>query len=250
MTILTLQNVSKRYTSKWKGGNTLALDNVSMQVEENEFVVIMGESGAGKSTLLNLLACFDDVSEGDIRIEQESLVAMKEEKKALYRRNHIGFVFQDFSLLDSLSVEDNILLPCVLSEKNLKEKKEYLKELCQILHIDGLQKRFPYELSGGQQQRVAIARALINQPKLLLADEPSGALDSKSSMQLLQQFCDLQKKGQSILMVTHSPMAASYGDRVIFLKDGKIINEIYKGRDTHQVFYNRLVHMLSVVESV
>lgn len=249
MAILTLEHVGKQYTSKWKGGHTVALEDVSMQVEENEFVVIMGESGAGKSTLLNLLACFDDVSEGDIKLQGKSLVSMKEEEKAMYRRDHIGFVFQDFSLLDSLSVEDNILLPCVLSEKNIKEKKDYMNELCTLLHIDGLQKRFPYELSGGQQQRVAIARALINQPEILLADEPSGALDSKSSMQLLEQFCELQKKGQSILMVTHSPMAASYGDRVVFLKDGKIVNEIYKGEDSRQEFYNRLVHMLSVVES-
>ena len=152
-------------------------------------------------------------------------------------------------MLDSLSAEDNILLPCILSQKDLKEKRKYLQKLCHTLHIEDLLKRFPYELSGGQQQRVAIARALINEPDILLADEPSGALDSKSSMQLLELLCALQKQGQSILMVTHSPLAASYAQRVAFLKDGKIIQEIYSGEDNRETFYNRIVHMLSVQES-
>ena len=249
MTILALENVHKVYTSRLKSQHTHALDGVSMELEKGEFVAIMGESGSGKSTLLNLLACFDDTSEGAIYIQDKNIAAMKEEEKALYRREHIGFVFQDFSLLDSLSAEDNILLPCILSQKDLKEKRKYLQKLCHTLHIEDLLKRFPYELSGGQQQRVAIARALINEPDILLADEPSGALDSKSSMQLLELLCALQKQGQSILMVTHSPLAASYAQRVAFLKDGKIIQEIYSGEDNRETFYNRIVHMLSVQES-
>lgn len=249
MSILTLENVRKVYTSRLKSQHTTALDGVNMEVEEGEFVAIMGESGSGKSTLLNLLACFDEASEGAIYVQGKNIVTMKEEEKALYRREHIGFVFQDFSLLDSLSVEDNILLPCVLSQKNLTKKRAYLQELCTILRIEDLLKRFPYELSGGQQQRVAIARALINKPDILLADEPSGALDSKSSMLLLDLLSELCQQGQSILMVTHSPLAASYAQRVAFLKDGKLIQEINSGDDNREAFYNRIVHMLSVQES-
>ena len=244
MKILELHSLTYSYDK-----NKKILKSINAQMETGKMYAILGPSGCGKTTLLKVLGLIDKPTSGKIFFTGKDASELWSDELADIRRREIGFVFQDFSLLDSLSVEDNILLPCVLSEKNIKEKKDYMNELCTLLHIDGLQKRFPYELSGGQQQRVAIARALINQPEILLADEPSGALDSKSSMQLLEQFCELQKKGQSILMVTHSPMAASYGDRVVFLKDGKIVNEIYKGEDSRQEFYNRLVHMLSVVES-
>ncbi|WP_328169484.1 ABC transporter ATP-binding protein [Niallia taxi] len=227
MEILKVQNVKKVYQSR-RGASVEALFDISFTVNKGEYIAIMGESGSGKSTLLNILASLDDVTEGKVKLEGVNYQNIENDQLAAFRRKHLGFVFQDFNLLDQFSLKDNIFLPLVLADVSLKEMNAKLKELAGILGIEHILEKYPYEVSGGQQQRAAVARALITAPSLILADEPTGALDSRSAQELLDLFAKLHRAGQTIIMVTHSVHAASKAGRVLFIKDGKINNEIHK----------------------
>lgn len=217
-----------------------ALKNVSFSVEKGEYVAIMGESGSGKTTLLNILASLDKPTGGSVSLDGMDLSKIKESRLAEFRRDNLGFVFQEFNLLDTLSVEDNIYLPLVLAGKSHVEMEEKIKPIAQKLGIMELLKKFPYEISGGQKQRVAVARALITDPKLILADEPTGALDSKATDELLRLFGDINFDGQTILMVTHSVKAASHAGRVLFIKDGEVFHQIYRGNKTDEQLYQMI----------
>lgn len=234
MPILEVHNLGKIYQTRIGGRKVEALKNVDFSVEVGEFVAIMGESGSGKTTLLNILAALDTATSGEVLLNGTDLRELKDSDRALFRRNHLGFVFQDFNLLDNFSIEDNILLPLVLEGRKYQEMQELLLPLIKKLSIDKLVKKYPYEVSGGQKQRTAVARALITNPSLLLADEPTGALDSKSSKQLLEMFKEINEEGQTILMVTHSVRAASYANHVIFIKDGCIKTAIKNNNDFSQ----------------
>lgn len=227
MGILKVQNVRKVYQSR-RGASIEALVDISFTVKKGEYIAIMGESGSGKSTLLNILASLDDVTEGEVKLEGVNYLNIENDQLAAFRRKHLGFVFQDFNLLDQFSLKDNIFLPLVLADVSLKEMNAKLKELAVTLGIEQILEKYPYEVSGGQQQRAAVARALITAPSLILADEPTGALDSRSAQELLDLFAKLHKAGQTIIMVTHSVHAASKAGRVLFIKDGKINSEIHK----------------------
>lgn len=227
MEILKVQNVKKVYESR-RGAKVEALIDVSFTVKKGEYIAIMGESGSGKSTLLNILASLDDVTEGEVMLEGVNYKHIKNDELAAFRRQHLGFVFQDFNLLDQFSLKDNIFLPLVLADLSVKQMKEKIRELASTLEIEHILEKYPYEVSGGQQQRAAVARALITSPSLILADEPTGALDSRSSQELLDLFARFHKAGQTIIMVTHSVYAASKAGRVLFIKDGKINSEIRK----------------------
>ncbi|MGG0738465.1 ABC transporter ATP-binding protein [Niallia taxi] len=227
MEILKVQNVKKVYQSR-RGASVEALVDISFTVNKGEYIAIMGESGSGKSTLLNILASLDDVTEGEVKLEGVNYQNIKNDQLAAFRRKHLGFVFQDFNLLDQFSLKDNIFLPLILADVSLKEMNAKLKGLAGILGIEHILEKYPYEVSGGQQQRAAVARALITAPSLILADEPTGALDSRSAQELLDLFARLHKAGQTIIMVTHSVHAASKAGRVLFIKDGKINSEIHK----------------------
>ena len=227
MEILKVQNVKKVYQSR-RGASVEALVDISFTVNKGEYIAIMGESGSGKSTLLNILASLDDVTEGEVKLEGVNYQNIENDQLAAFRRKHLGFVFQDFNLLDQFSLKDNIFLPLVLADVSLKEMNAKLKGLAGILGIEHILEKYPYEVSGGQQQRAAVARALITAPSLILADEPTGALDSRSAQELLDLFAKLHKTGQTIIMVTHSVHAASKAGRVLFIKDGKINSEIHK----------------------
>lgn len=227
MEILKVQNVKKVYQSR-RGASVEALVDISFTVNKGEYIAIMGESGSGKSTLLNILASLDDVTEGEVKLEGVNYLNIENDELAAFRRKHLGFVFQDFNLLDQFSLKDNIFLPLVLADVSLKEMNAKLKELAVTLGIEQILEKYPYEVSGGQQQRAAVARALITAPSLILADEPTGALDSRSAQELLDLFAKLHKAGQTIIMVTHSVHAASKAGRVLFIKDGKINSEIHK----------------------
>ncbi|MCT2347528.1 ABC transporter ATP-binding protein [Niallia taxi] len=227
MEILKVQNVKKVYQSR-RGASVEALVDISFTVNKGEYIAIMGESGSGKSTLLNILASLDDVTEGEVKLEGVNYQNIENDQLAAFRRKHLGFVFQDFNLLDQFSLKDNIFLPLVLADVSLKEMNAKLKGLAGILGIEHILEKYPYEVSGGQQQRAAVARALITAPSLILADEPTGALDSRSAQELLDLFAKLHKSGQTIIMVTHSVHAASKAGRVLFIKDGKINSEIHK----------------------
>lgn len=220
MPLLNIQQVKKVYQSQLNGQPVEALKNITFSVEEGEYVAIMGESGSGKSTLLNLMATLDQPTAGELALNGIDLTTIKEKDAASFRRDHLGFVFQDFNLLDTFSVKDNILLPLVLSKVPVKQMDQRLQPLVRTLGITDLLQHYPYELSGGQKQRVAVARAIITKPDLLLADEPTGALDSKTSDQLLTLFQQINQNGQTIIMVTHSSIAASRAQRVLFIKDG------------------------------
>lgn len=217
-----------------------ALKNVSFSVEKGEYVAIMGESGSGKTTLLNILASLDKPTGGSVSLDGMDLSNIKESRLAEFRRDNLGFVFQEFNLLDTLSVEDNIYLPLVLAGKSHVEMEEKIKTIAQKLGIMELLKKYPYEISGGQKQRVAVARALITDPKLILADEPTGALDSKATDELLRLFGDINFDGQTILMVTHSVKAASHAGRVLFIKDGEVFHQIYRGNKTDEQLYQMI----------
>ena len=217
-----------------------ALKNVSFSVEKGEYVAIMGESGSGKTTLLNILASLDKPTGGSVSLDGMDLSKIKESRLAEFRRDNLGFVFQEFNLLDTLSVEDNIYLPLVLAGKSHVEMEEKIKPIAQKLGIMELLKKYPYEISGGQKQRVAVARALITDPKLILADEPTGALDSKATDELLRLFGDINFDGQTILMVTHSVKAASHAGRVLFIKDGEVFHQIYRGNKTDEQLYQTI----------
>ncbi len=246
MNILSVNNLSKTYVSRFGSNKVEALKNVSFQVEEGEYVAIMGESGSGKTTLLNILATLDKPSGGRVLLQGKDLSQIKEKDLASFRRDNLGFVFQDFNLLDTFTLEDNIYLPLVLANQKYQDMHQKLMPLAQKLGIDALLKKYPYEVSGGQKQRCAVARALITNPKLILADEPTGALDSSSSDELLALFSNINTKGQTILMVTHSIKAASNASRVLFIKDGELFHQLYKGSDSNEVFYQKISDALTM----
>jgi putative ABC transport system ATP-binding protein len=224
-----------------------ALTNVSFQVEKGEYVAIMGESGSGKTTLLNILATLDKPTSGSVYLEGKNLAEIKEKEIAAFRREHLGFVFQDFHLLETFSNQDNIFLPLVLSKKNYEEMQARLLPIAKELDILSILKKYPYEISGGQKQRVAVARALITQPDLILADEPTGALDSRTTEELLSLFEKVNQNQQTILMVTHSIKAASYAGRVLFIKDGQIYHQIYRGNKTKEQMYQTISETLTLL---
>ena len=240
MSILNAVNIKKVYKTRLGGNQVEALSNINFSVEPGEFIAIMGESGSGKTTLLNILAALDTPTSGEIYLENTSFSNIKEKERAAFRRNNLGFVFQDFNLLDTFSLEDNILLPLVLAGTPYNTMQEKLQPIAASLGITELLKKYPYEVSGGQKQRVAVARALITSPKLLLADEPTGALDSKASVNLLNEFSKINAAGQTILMVTHSVRAACYASRVLFIKDGIVYHQIYKGNSDETEMYKKI----------
>ena len=247
MALLEVKNLKKVYTTRFGGNQMQALSNVSFSVEEGEYVAIMGESGSGKTTLLNILASLDKPTSGEVLLEGKNLIKIKDKDISAFRREHLGFVFQDFNLLDTFSVQDNIFLPLVLSGKPYPEMKRRLDPLAKLLGITELLGKYPYEISGGQKQRAAVARALITQPRLVLADEPTGALDSKAATQLLRLFSDINRQGQTILMVTHSTQAASHAGRVLFIKDGEVFHQLYRGGMTNDELYQKIADTLTVL---
>lgn len=249
MRLLEVKNLKKIYTTRFGGNQIQALSNVSFSVEQGEYVAIMGESGSGKTTLLNILASLDKPTSGEVHLDGKNMVTIKDSEISAFRRDNLGFVFQDFNLLDTFSIQDNIFLPLVLAQKNYQEMNSRLQPLSERLKIEDILKKFPYEVSGGQKQRAAVARALITKPKLVLADEPTGALDSKAAMNLLKIFSTINNLGQTILMVTHSVAAASHANRVLFIKDGEIYNQIYRGSMSNDDMYQKISFTLSVLAS-
>ena len=249
MTLLDVQHVKKIYKTRFQGSQVEALKDIHFTVEKGEYVAIMGESGSGKSTLLNILAMLDKPTEGRVFLNGTDTATIKNSQASSFRREKLGFVFQDFNLLDTLSVKDNILLPLVLSRRPITEMMQKLVATCNELGINKLQEKSPYEISGGQKQRVAVARAIITDPEILLADEPTGALDSKSSAALLDVFDDINARGQTILMVTHSTAAASRAKRVLFIKDGILYNQIFRGDKTERQMFQEISDTLTVMAS-
>ncbi|MBQ7232448.1 MAG: ABC transporter ATP-binding protein [Bacillales bacterium] len=249
MTLLEVEQLKKIYTTRFGDRQVEALRQVTFSVEEGEYVAIMGESGSGKTTLLNILAALDRPTSGTVFLNGKNLTMIKESELAAFRRNELGFVFQDFNLLDTFSIQDNIVLPLVLSGKMFLEMEERMLPIAKKLGIQHLLDKFPYEISGGQQQRAAVARALITNPKLILADEPTGALDSKSTNQLLQLFSDINEEGQTIVMVTHSTRAASHAKRVLFMRDGEVFHQLYRGHMTVEEMFEKISHTLTVLLS-
>ena len=247
MILLDVKNVRKVYTTRFGGNQVEALKDVNFSVEQGEYVAIMGESGSGKSTLLNILAALDKPTEGKVFLKEKDLSKVKEKEMAAFRRNNLGFVFQDFNLLDTFSLKDNIFLPLVLSGTSHKEMERRLLTLADKLGIKNLLEKYPYEVSGGQKQRAAVARAVITQPQLLLADEPTGALDSKAAKELLKLFTSLNQDGQTILMVTHSVKAASTAGRVLFIKDGRVFHQIYKGNLSETQMYQKISDAMTAI---
>lgn len=247
MPLLIVNNLKKVYTTRFSGNKVTALKNVNFSIEIGEYVAIMGESGSGKTTLLNILASMDRPTSGEVLLNGKNTVSINENELAKFRREHLGFVFQDFNLLDTFSLEDNIYLPLVLAGKEYKEMNERLKGIATKLGISDILKKYPYEVSGGQKQRAAVARAMITNPDILLADEPTGALDSKSTGDLLNTFSDIHKDGQTILMVTHSVRAASHAGRILFIKDGEIFHQIYRGNMSNDEMYMKISNTLTVL---
>lgn len=247
MSILEVHDLRKVYTSRFGTQQVEALRRVNFSVERGEYVAVMGESGSGKTTLLNLLAALDKPTGGTVLLDGVDTSMLPEKDVAAFRRDQLGFVFQDFNLLDTFTLEDNIYLPLVLAGKTHAEMAERLQPLAAELGITELLKKYPYEVSGGQKQRAAVARALITEPKLLLADEPTGALDSRSTDELLTLFADVNRKGQTIVMVTHSVKAASHATRVLFIRDGEVYHQIYRGKDTNEQLYQKISDTLTVL---
>lgn len=247
MRILEVNALQKVYTTRFGGNKVEALKNVSFGVDSGEYVAIMGESGSGKTTLLNILAALDKPTHGNVYLDGQSLSDIKESKIAAFRRDNLGFVFQDFNLLDTFSLKDNIFLPLVLAGRHHTEMEDLIKPIAKQLGITDLLKKYPYEVSGGQKQRAAVARALITNPKLVLADEPTGALDSKATDELLRLFSEINKNGQTILMVTHSVKAASHASRVLFIKDGEVFHQIYRGDCTNEQLYQKISDTLTLL---
>lgn len=247
MELLQVQSLKKVYNTKKGSNQYTALKDVSFEVSQGEFVAIMGPSGAGKTTLLNIIASLDKPSSGNVYLEGRSLSSIRDKEISAFRRDNLGFVFQDFNLLDTFTLKDNILLPLVLANTPVKEMMRRLTPLADMLGILPLLDKFPYEVSGGEKQRAAVTRAIITQPKLVLADEPTGALDSKASTKLLQIFEELHRTGQTVVMVTHSSMAASYSSRVLFIKDGEVFSQVYRGEDSQKEFFDKIVANLSVL---
>lgn len=249
MPILEVSNLRKVYTGRIGSNVVEALKNVNFVVEKGEYIAIMGESGSGKTTLLNILAALDKPTSGKVLLDGEDLAGIREHKMAAFRRDNLGFVFQEFNLLDTFTVRDNILLPLVLTGMDYKTMSQKLSPVAAQLGIFGLLDKYPYEISGGQKQRAAAARAMITNPKMLLADEPTGALDSKASDELLSLFEKINLCGQTILMVTHSVKAASRAKRVLFIKDGEVFHQLYRGEDTSEMFYKRISDTLTLISS-
>lgn len=247
MSILEVRELKKIYSTRFGGNKVEALRNVNFTVEEGEYVAVMGESGSGKTTLLNILAALDKPTNGSVVLDGRDLSKIKEKDVAAFRRDNLGFVFQDFNLLDTFTLEDNIYLPLVLAGKSYKEMSGKLETVAKRLGILPLLKKYPYEVSGGQKQRAAVARAIITNPKLILADEPTGALDSKATDELLRLFSDINSTGQTIVMVTHSLKAASSANRVLFIKDGEVFHQIYRGKDTDEQLYQKISDTLTLL---
>ena len=247
MPLLEVQHVQKIYTTRFGGNQVQALSNVSFSVEAGEYVAIMGESGSGKTTLLNILAALDRPTAGEVLLAGQPLSAIRERDLAAFRRSHLGFVFQDFNLLDTFSLQDNIYLPLVLAGTDYQEIRKKLRPIADQLGISDILTKYPYEVSGGQKQRAAVARALITDPQLILADEPTGALDSRSSDALLELFGELNGAGQTILMVTHSVKAASHAGRVLFLRDGQVYHQLYRGGESQEAQFRRISDTLTVL---
>ena len=249
MSLLEVKNLKTVYKTRLDGSAVEALKNVNFSVEEGEFVAIMGESGSGKTTLLNILAALDQPTAGSVLLDGKNFSGIKESDVAAFRRDHLGFVFQEFNLLDTFTLEDNIYLPLVLAGKSYQEMHRRLAPIADKLGITALLKKYPYEVSGGQKQRAAVARAMITDPRIILADEPTGALDSKSSDELLHLFGEVNHQGQTVLMVTHSVKAASSASRVLFIKDGEVFHQLYRGSDTNEQLYQKISDTLTMLHA-
>lgn len=247
MALLDVKNVKKIYTTRLGGSQVEALRDVSFSAEAGEYVAIMGESGSGKTTLLNILAALDRPTNGKVYLKGNDIGKITEKEMAAFRRQNLGFVFQDFNLLDTFSVQDNIFLPLVLSGRKYEEMEKRLEPIAKKLGIQEILGKFPYEISGGQKQRTAVARALITKPQIILADEPTGALDSRSSDELLALFSDINRDGQTILMVTHSVKAASTANRILFIKDGEVFHQLYRGNLTNEQMFQKISDTLTVL---
>ena len=246
-TILQVKHLKKIYTTRFGGAQVQALSDVNFSVEAGEYVAIMGESGSGKTTLLNILAALDRPTDGEVLLNGNSLGAIREKDLAAFRRTHLGFVFQDFNLLDTFSLQDNIFLPLVLAGEDYQSMSRKLRPIAEELGIAELLKKYPYEVSGGQKQRAAVARALITDPEIILADEPTGALDSKASDSLLRLFAEINARGQTIVMVTHSVKEASHAGRVLFLRDGQVYHQLYRGEESLEAQFRRISDTLTVL---
>ena len=249
MALLEVKNLKKIYATRLGGNKVQALDSVNFTVEQGEYVAIMGESGSGKTTLLNIMASLDKPTGGQVILAGRNMADIKQKELCAFRRDNLGFVFQDFNLLDTLSLKDNIFLPLVLAGRDWRDMEERINPLAVKLDIVQILEKYPYEVSGGQKQRAAVARALITQPQIVLADEPTGALDSKASDKLLKIFAQVNREGQTILMVTHSIQAASRAGRVLFIKDGCVFNQIYRGRLNDDEMYRRISDTLTVLQT-
>ena len=247
MAILEVNSLKKVYTTRFGGNQVQALSQVSFSVEEGEYVAIMGESGSGKTTLLNILAALDKPTSGEVILDGKPLSTIREKEISAFRRDNLGFVFQDFNLLDTFSLQDNIFLPLVLAGKRYQEMNLRLQPIARKLGIQDILQKYPYEVSGGQKQRAAVARALITSPKLVLADEPTGALDSHATDGLLKLFNEINEEGQTILMVTHSTKAASHAGRVLFIKVGQVFHQIYRGGSTNEEMYQKIAETLTLI---
>ena len=249
MKILDVNNLKKTYTTRLSSNKVEALKGVTFDVNEGEYVAIMGESGSGKTTLLNIIASLDKPTSGTVFLDDEDITKIKDKQLAEFRRDNLGFVFQEFNLLDTFTLEDNIFLPLVLAGESYKEMAPKIVPVANKLGISDILKKYPYEVSGGQKQRAAVARALITNPRLILADEPTGALDSKSTDELLTLFRTINAMGQTILMVTHSVKAASRAQRVLFIKDGVVYHQLYKGEQTDEQMYQCISDTLTMLQT-
>lgn len=247
MALLEAKNIRKVYATRFGGNQVQALTDVSFTVDEGEYVAIMGESGSGKTTLLNILAALDRPTSGTVLLDGKDISAIRENQLAAFRRDQLGFVFQDFNLLDTFSLKDNILLPLVLQGMNWREMEANLLPIANQLRIANLLEKYPYEVSGGQKQRAAVCRALITHPRLILADEPTGALDSRATDALLDVFQQINLTGQTLLMVTHSLKAASRAGRILFIRDGQVYHQLYRGEMTNEQFYEKISDALTVM---
>ena len=247
MSLLTVEHLKKVYTTRFGGHSVEALRDVNFTVEDGEYVAVMGESGSGKTTLLNILAALDKPTAGRVVLDGQELGHVPESKIAAFRRDNLGFVFQEFNLLDTFTLEDNIFLPLVLAGVSVQEMRSRLGPVAEQLGIGELLKKYPYEVSGGQKQRAAVARAIITNPKLVLADEPTGALDSRSTDELLRVFGKINETGRTIVMVTHSVKAASHASRVLFIRDGEIFHQLYRGEQRNEQFYQKISDTLTML---
>lgn len=247
MSILEVTGLRKVYTTRFGGNKVEALRDVNFTVEDGEYVAVMGESGSGKTTLLNILAALDKPTAGRVVLDGQELGSVPESKIAAFRRDNLGFVFQEFNLLDTFTLEDNIFLPLVLAGVSVQEMRKRIQPVAEQLGIGELLKKYPYEVSGGQKQRAAVARAIITNPKLVLADEPTGALDSRATDELLRLFRNINKDGRTIVMVTHSVKAASHASRVLFIRDGEVFHQLYRGEQRREQFYQKISDTLTML---